>query len=250
MEQEKGGMRLDTSQKNYLILDSYTQGQKFRCAVCFEADFTLESIFVLKECKHYLCQTCMQVYIVTAVKSNEAAYLHCPMHECKSPIDSSEVQRAVPKEEYDRYLGFLLDDNLKKDPTCRWCPKPSCGTAMIGKAGMCMMRCPKEDCKFAFCYNCKSEWHSDTTCEEFQKWKEENGDAENRFREWAKKNTKGCPRCKVLIQKNAGCNHMKCPSCKNEFCWLCNTTVLVNGKYKEGHWALFPDSPCYEKMHT
>jgi len=40
---------------------------------------------------------------------------------------------------------------------------------------------------------------------------------------WIQLNTKRCPKptCGVPIQKNDGCMHMVCESCRNEFCWLC-----------------------------
>lgn len=34
-------------------------------------------------------------------------------------------------------------------------------------------------------------------------------------------NHKCCPACFVEIEKNGGCNHMKCRMCNNNFCWQC-----------------------------
>ena len=38
---------------------------------------------------------------------------------------------------------------------------------------------------------------------------------------WISENTKKCPNCLVLIEKNKGCNHMTCKRCLYEFCWYC-----------------------------
>ena len=84
---------------------------------------------------------------------------------------------------------------------------------MFGDKSSPMMRCPK--CSKQFCFNCKtSEWHEGSTCEAFQKWKKENSQGDTKFEEWAKKNTKICPKCKVKIEKNGGCDHMTCRHCQ------------------------------------
>ena len=30
-----------------------------------------------------------------------------------------------------------------------------------------------------------------------------------------------CPSCGILVQKNGGCQHMRCARCLYEFCWTC-----------------------------
>jgi ariadne-1 len=51
-------------------------------------------------------------------------------------------------------------------------------------------------------------------------------------------NYKQCPECFVIIEKNEGCNHMKCVNCNYEFCWLCMK------KYISDHYAYYNFRGC------
>ena len=53
--------------------------------------------------------------------------------------------------------------------------------------------------------------------------------------QWELDNTRPCPRCHANVQKDGGCNHMRCHrACGAHFCWLCNELYEandVNGHY-------------------
>ena len=80
-----------------------------------------------------------------------------------------------------------------------------------------------------FCYKCLKNWHGKESCKI---------DKDKSFEKWRNSyNVKKCPQCKYFIEKNEGCNHIKCINCNYEFCWLC-----LN-KYKSGHFDL--DGKCF-----
>uniref|UniRef100_A0A7S4WAG2 RBR-type E3 ubiquitin transferase n=1 Tax=Alexandrium monilatum TaxID=311494 RepID=A0A7S4WAG2_9DINO len=74
------------------------------------------------------------------------------------------------------------------------------------------VQCPS--CEQASCFDCGSAWHAGQSCEEV---------AEQELASWAAgRNVGRCPRCRSMIEKNLGCNHMTCRACKCQFCWLCS----------------------------
>merc|ERR1712176_47550 len=86
-----------------------------------------------------------------------------------------------------------------------------------------------------FCFTCGEGVHWPLTCERLAEWKQrvtdeigkvDDGNGDPDFNElaqkiWLKANTRPCPKCKAPIEKNDGCNHMVCHSCRHEFCWIC-----------------------------
>lgn len=74
----------------------------------------------------------------------------------------------------------------------------------------------------AFCVACRQDAHSGL-CQDID-------DAERR----ALLKMSGinvCPTCKTPIEKIAGCNHMQCDRCKQNFCWTCGMTFSHSEGY-------------------
>ncbi|KAH6778485.1 hypothetical protein C2S51_009797 [Perilla frutescens var. frutescens] len=77
------------------------------------------------------------------------------------------------------------------------------------------------DCSFKFCWRCAVESHHPTECKTMAEWMEKNN-SEVENTNWILAYTKPCPKCSVVIEKNQGCNHMRCGAlCKFKFCWVC-----------------------------
>ncbi len=77
-------------------------------------------------------------------------------------------------------------------------------------------------CGFRFCLGCGQEEHPVVSCDMLRLWNEKCVN-ESETAHWVMINTKKCPssKCGVRIEKNQGCNHMTCKSCRYEFCWIC-----------------------------
>jgi len=164
---------------------------------------------------------CMAKYFSSQIQEGKVLGMQCPIPNCTYEPQMFEVKYALSGPILEKYDTFLVDAHLKSDPNSRWCPQPKCGVGMIGDmkdSKNPMLQCPK--CKFRFCFNCKTdEFHTGSTCEDFQEWKKLNGKADVLFSEWSQKYVKICPKCRVPIEKNGGCDHMTCRSCKYEFYW-------------------------------
>lgn len=215
--------------------------KRYECGICL-AECRIEEMYTLEECFHRFCRECISDHCRTHINDGNTRDIACPFAGCVHRVSYEEVHHVVDQATWAKYEQFLLRATLNDDANVVWCPKPGCGMAMYVQGGL-MLICPNEKCRFTFCRKCKVEWHADSTCEQYAEWVIENNDAENRFNAWRERNTKKCinKKCGAAIEKNGGCNHMRCSRCNTEFCWLCM------GPYKSGH---FSDKPGGCKQFT
>ena len=75
-------------------------------------------------------------------------------------------------------------------------------------------------CGKQFCFGCGREEHYTVPCLLVEGWQNQayHQDVKMKFMVIL---TKKCPKCKVDIEKEGGCQYMSCAKCRTEFCWHC-----------------------------
>ncbi len=119
--------------------------------------------------------------------------------------------------QYHKKMATAYADTSK---SLRWCPAADCEyAAEVASMAARSIECY---CGWMYCFKCGLEDHRPCDCDVAKEWtkKDEGGGANAK---WLLTYTKDCPKCKRAIEKNQGCNFMKCrhPGCEYEFCWLC-----------------------------
>jgi len=62
---------------------------------------------------------------------------------------------------------------------------------------------------------------------------------------WLAQFTIQCPGCHCHVEKNMGCNHMKCWKCLQHFCYRCGTRLDADRPYS--HFSS-PGNGCYKRL--
>jgi len=220
-----------------------------RCDICFD-EMDVGPLRVLIVCQHSFCRRCWTSYLTYKITEGNAHHVTCPALGCCMLIPVELIENLVTKETARKYLHFDLNSFVATNPTMKWCPKPGCGRAVRlslkeqTHSNVLSILSSKEagrtshavDCGSGhfFCWECLNEAHAPSACDQWLHWLHkvvevkpeelkttctESEEAANCY--WLVSNCKACPNCKSPIQKNEGCNHMKCCKCKFDFCWVC-----------------------------
>ena len=217
------------------------------CEICFLP--LLDSSTAGLECGHLFCTACWAEYLTTKiVQDGVSLSIQCPSGDCQVLADDATVLRLLADSggHAEKYRLLITNSLVTCNRLMRWCPAPDCGLAVrvAGRAAMQPVRC---GCGHAFCFACGEDWHYPVGCEGLRMWVKKCED-DSETANWINANTKDCPRCKVPIEKNGGCNHMRCTNeaCKTNFCWFCGKVMVGReyggnaeshgcNKYKEEH---------------
>ncbi|CDH51274.1 expressed protein [Lichtheimia corymbifera JMRC:FSU:9682] len=84
------------------------------------------------------------------------------------------------------------------------------------------IHCP--ECNMVFCLQCGNQQHPGSTCEQYMQNVVDHHAAPVEVIEtfqWQLKNSRRCPSCSIMIQRDEGCNKVDCSLCGYCFCWAC-----------------------------
>ncbi|KAK3787917.1 hypothetical protein RRG08_008051 [Elysia crispata] len=193
-------------------------GARPTCSVCCR-DFTSDS-FLSLACGHMFCRECWDMHFQTQIQDGVTTGIECMGKECSILVPEDFVFEVLTQPKLrDKYSKFSFNDLIKSHPRLRFCPGIDC--SVIIKAKECKAKKVEcQACGAIFCFKCGLNYHAPTDCAVVKKWLTKCED-DSETANYISAHTKDCPRCHVCIEKNGGCNHMQCPSCKCDFCWMC-----------------------------
>lgn len=201
------------------------------CQICFDDDTPMNRTVTCEaEAGHFFCYTCISQLADTQVGMLKYE-MQCQHGDgCAAQLDMEGMGRAVPLKVLDR-LAFNQQqaeiaaaglDGLEQCPFCDFQAVVDAGDEVT------VFNCLHPDCGRASCRKCKEDAHIPKTCEEH---KDERGLSARHAVEEARSESvmRQCPKCKVKIMKEFGCNKMTCTQCHCLMCYICKADITKAG---------------------
>ena len=195
---------------------------KNKCKICFDEIEENEIESNALECGHACCTQCWKNYLKTLITDAKVEEIKCIEHKCKEILPEEFLFKFIhdDKKLLDKYNKFKARAIIIKDPNKKQCPKADCESYLEKSSKTQYVKCKNGH---QFCFECLRPPHGSSSCDQL---------LEKDFLKWKKNRVvKKCPRCHIFTEKNEGCNHMTCTSCKYQWCWLCL------GAYSYGHYT-------------
>lgn len=203
---KKAGLMLDDSGSANVL----GPGPETECVVCMDYGPTLAL-----PCGHAACIDCWAGYAENEIE-NANSDMSCLGSGCHTVVLNNDLRTLVTDELYQHHLANQRKSFMSFSKCLKWCPVPDCGTIIkCDNGGDVVCR----TCNEPFCFKCGFD-HAPASCANIKAFRKKN-QAESKDALWLANNSKECPSCMTYIQKNGGCNWIRCSKCKYEFCWLC-----------------------------
>ena len=210
------------------------------CNICFENKANKDNI-AQKCCLHYFCDQCINKYLTYQINNGNVLEIKCLMAGCPHLYTSEEIRVNVSNEIYRKYLRFYGIQIKIRNPQKTYinCPFVDCdelvdvtnifeGNVICGVGHVFCRECLKIGGHSKANSVCKK---NELNLDIFNELKQKNPSKIHQ-------NYKQCPECRVLIEKNDGCNQMKCLNCGYSFCWLCLREYTYN------HYSIYNVKGC------
>ena len=190
----------------------------WECDICSSDNLPNEEMLCLP-CGHTYCIGCWKNHVNHELGTG-VSKIGCMEVGCTCCLPPNCVKDLCGAEVYENYMRFLMDQQVALADTLTVCPNPPCGKPIDLLAQTLCGTAKCSHCAHEFCTECHEASHAPVTCKEKERW-EQLTDPDLMKQRMYGENFKFCPNCKAPVEKNGGCNYMKCTACRHEFCWLC-----------------------------
>ncbi|VDM38029.1 unnamed protein product, partial [Toxocara canis] len=199
------------------------------CAICMSAA-SPDASYCMESCGHYACIECLNNQVSSAI-ANLTFPIKCIT--CGEPFVMKDFNTLM----MDGRNGDTPEDfiNIKAliDSAVKFFMNRN-GDRYLEVTTEAQLRACSM-CGRELCTRCGNEDHGAMNCEEYARLRN-NVDAS--VDHWLKKDPdhrRMCPneKCRAVIEKQTGCNHMQCEKCKIHFCWLCPFSHVQSGPVYE-----------------
>lgn len=194
------------------------------CPVCtfeYGADRMIEL-----SCKHNYCIACLTQIIDNALREKTTAQMLCPDPDCKRPISEQDTRTITNnnRDKFNEIAHIMTQEWIKRQPGFKQCPTTDCHYAFLNDGQSAYsMNCPS--CNHQYCSGCLRAHSDRISCEQAELVRKLRDDKqateEKATEEWKRQNSKKCPQCKTLIERDGGCLYIQCKNCHHEFCFNC-----------------------------
>ncbi|KAL1744352.1 hypothetical protein HDZ31DRAFT_38855 [Schizophyllum fasciatum] len=187
------------------------------CPVCYmepSAPFRLG-------CGHIYCTVCAK-HLLSSATDNKSFPLICIGDEaaCGTPIPIPTIRKFLTNDAVTKLLDASFAAYIERNPDkLKYCRTAACEQVYATGGEQQYLTCPS--CFATVCNSCDEGVHTGRTCAENADDIQRRRDLQHSDALFVNQNYKRCPKCQVLIEKTAGCNHMECLSCHAHFCWRC-----------------------------
>ena len=191
------------------------------CSVCNEKkEWCAFKNVNISGCQHeirFVCNECLLQHVCIAIQQTFRDDIFCLEENCGVKFDYQSVKNILSLAN-DKQLLERYDRGLEQMNGFIHCSNPACGVEQLNEGGQSNPIVICYRCHQKTCFIHRIQWHEGMTCEEYD---EQVDPGDEPSRQWIATHTKQCPKCPWQIEKNEGCDHMKCIKCKHEFCWSC-----------------------------
>ena len=198
-------------EKNKIVKPVASVKESFVCTICSRKKMFIRNQLTARcKDKSQVCPSCLRRYINERITTKQVNQIRCICQEggCPAILGWSDIWKLTPPDISKKYLHCLAVSSLEVDPSFRWCSNDSC------KSGQFIDTDGPECTTFLCCY-CKK-----TCCINHDGQGLARGcvSCQETYLLERKGTYNRCPRCRHLIEKNGGCDHMAC-RCGQHFTW-------------------------------